>query len=155
MRTNSSHDNFHASIILRVCQRLSIITRLLRIYLKREGLNDRLSSLLEASSTIESLSRFAAREYATIVSDSARERLPDYQFFNLLFHRWSEIISTQLRELRGKAELTVDLKTRSVPHEEQIGIWLLISNAGRSAADNVKISLLHNREFDVVGREFI
>jgi outer membrane protein assembly factor BamB len=147
-----AHDNFHASIILRICQRLSIITRLLRIYLKREGLNDRLSSLLEASSTIESISKFAAREYATIFSNDVRERLPDYQFFTLIFQRWSAIISTQLRELRGRAELTADLKTRSVPHEEQIGIWLMISNAGRSAANNVKISLLHNREFDVVGR---
>ena len=54
--------------------------------------------------------------------------------------------------MRGKAELTVDLKTRSVPHEEQIGIWLMITNAGRSAANNVKISLLHNHEFDIVGR---
>jgi outer membrane protein assembly factor BamB len=147
-----AHDNFHASIILRICQHLSMITRLLRIYLKREGLNDRLSSLFEASRTIESISKFAAREYATIVSASVRDRLPDYQFFTLLFQRWSGIISTQLQELRGRAELTVDLKTRSVPHEEQIGIWLMISNAGSSAANNVKISLLHNQEFDVVGR---
>lgn len=147
-----AQDDFHSSIILRICQRLSIITRLLRIYLKREGLNDRLSSLLEASSTIESISRFAAQEYATIFTYDARARLPDYQFFVLLFHRWGAIIATQLRELRGRAELTADLKTRSVPHEEQIGIWLMISNAGRSAANNVKISLLHNREFDVVGR---
>jgi outer membrane protein assembly factor BamB len=145
-------DNVHAATILRIFQRLSDVTRLLRIYLKREGLNDRLSSLLEASSRIESISKFAVREYATIVSDSARERLPDYQFFKLLFHRWGEIISTQLRELHGRAELTVDLKTRSVPHEEQIGIWLMISNTGRSAANNVKISLLHNQDFDVVGR---
>jgi outer membrane protein assembly factor BamB len=145
-------ENIHASIILRICQRLSIVTRLLRIYLKREGINDRLSSLLEASSTIENIAKFAAREYATIFSDSARERLPDYQFFTLLFHRWDEIISTQLRELRGRAELRADLKTRNVPHEEQIGIWLMISNTGRSAANNVKISLLHNGEFDIVGR---
>ncbi len=145
-------DNLHASVILRLCQRLSIITRLLRIYLKREGLNDRLTSLLEASSTIESISKFAAREYATLFSDSARDRLPDYRFFTLLFRRWSEIISSQLRELRGRAELSADLKTRSVPHEEQIGIWLMITNAGRSAANNVKISLLHNHEFDIVGK---
>ena len=145
-------DDFHAATILRIFQRLSDVTRLLRIYLKREGLNDRLSSLLEARSRIESISKFAVREYATIVPDSAREHLPDYKFFKLLFHRWDEIISTQLRELRGRAELTVDLKTRNAPYEEQIGIWLMISNTGRSAANNVKISLLHNQDFSVVGR---
>ena len=42
-----AHDNLHASVILRLCQRLSIITRLLRIYLKREGLNDRLTVCLK------------------------------------------------------------------------------------------------------------
>ncbi len=153
LNTNEfAQDNHHTSIILRVCQRLSTITRLLRIYLKREGLNDRLTSLLEASSTIDTISKFTMQEYTTIFSESARERLPDYRLFVLLFHRWSDIISAQLRELRGRAELRVDLKTRSVPHEEQIGILLFTRNDGRSTADNVKISLLHNGEFDIVGK---
>ncbi len=145
-------DNPHAPIVLRICQRLGIVTRLLRIYLKREGLNDRLSSLLEATSTIETINKFIEREYATDFYGGPMSQLPDRHAFELLLQRWQEIVYTQLSELRGRAELQADLKTRYVPHEEQLGIWVAICNTGRSSANNVKISLLHNGEFDIVGR---
>ncbi len=146
-----AEEGLHASVILRIYQRLDTITRPLRIYQRREGLNDRLSSLLEASRNVESSATFAEREYANTFSGNVARHLPDYQLFALLFQRWNDIISTQLQELRGRAELRADLKTKSVPYEEQIGIWLMICNDGRSAANNVKISLLHNEEFDIVG----
>ncbi len=145
-------ENPHAPIVSRICQRLGMVTRLLRIYLKREGLNDRLSSLLDVSSTIESLHKFIEREYATNFHGIPTSRLPDRRAFELLLKRWREIVFTQLSELRGRAELQIDLKTRCVPQEEQVGIWLNVVNAGRSAASNVKVSLLHNDDFDVVGR---
>lgn len=145
-------ENLHALIVLRICQKLGMVTRLLRIYLKREGLNDRLSSLLEASSTIESLHKFIEREYATDFNDIPTARLPDHRAFELLLRRWREIVFAQLSELRGCAELQVDLKTRCMPYEEQVGIGLSITNTGRSSANNVKVSILYNDSFAVVGK---
>ncbi len=144
--------NLYASVFLRIYQRLGTVTRYLRIYQKREGFDNRLASLLEASRTIENIATFAEKEYEDTFSKNVAKYLPDYQLFALLFHRWNDIISTQLRELRGRPELSADLKTQSVPYEEQIGIWLVVRNDGRSEANNVKISLLHNKEFDIVGK---
>jgi hypothetical protein len=107
---------------------------------------------LEATSTIELLHPFIEREYAAYFDGIPTARLPDRRAFTLLLERWREIVFAQLTELRGRAELQVDLKTRNVPQEEQVGIWLSIRNAGRSSANNVKVSLLHNDEFAVVGK---
>jgi outer membrane protein assembly factor BamB len=146
-------ENLHALIVSRICQELGTVTRWLRIYLKREGLNDRLSSLLEASNKIELLDGFIEREYATNFSDIPTARLPDHRAFELLLSRWREIVFAQLSKLGGRAELQVDLKTRYMPYEEQVGIGLSVTNTGRSLAKNVKVSLLHNDSFTVVGKK--
>ncbi len=61
------------------------------------------------------------------------------------------MVQAQLNELRGKAELKVELQTRNIRNEEQIGIWLTIKNTGRSSANDIKIALLHNKHFNIVG----
>src|SRR5260370_13602110 len=38
-------------------------------------------------------------------------------------------------------------------YEKQIGIWVSVSNSGRSAATNVKVTLLYGEYFEVVGRK--
>ena len=144
--------NAHFSVVLRILQQLNSITRKLNIYLSRQGLDDRLSGLLEASSTITAMHTFVDREYEARILGEPIHRLPDHHLFLLLLTRWQAMLQARLSELRGKAELTAELKTKQARHEEQVGIVLVVSNKGRSSANNVKVTLLHSHEFEIVGQ---
>jgi outer membrane protein assembly factor BamB len=138
-------------VMVRICNRLGAITRILRIFLRRDDLNDRLASLLEASAAIEAMHKFVEREYAVALPGAGMLHLPDRRIFELLLNRWQAIVRAQLNELRGKAELRVELQTKRTRHEKQIGLWLKIHNVGRSTASNVKVTLLHSDDFIAAG----
>ncbi len=146
-------DNEHALTILRICDHFSTITRVLKLYLRRDSLNDRLSSLLEAINNINVMHKFVEREYSAPLLGEPMLFLPDRQIFNILLKRWRNIVEVQLSELRGKVELKVELQTKNARHEEQVGVLLVVSNRGRSSANNVKVSLLQKSDdFDVLGK---
>jgi outer membrane protein assembly factor BamB len=140
-----------APTVLNVFNRLSSISRILRVYLRRDSVNDRVSSLLEATRAIDTMNSFVERAYSMILLEEPISKLPDRRLFELLLKQWKEIVNTQLNELRGKPELNVELQTRNVPYEEQVGIWLSVTNTGRAPADNVEVKLLHGDDFEVVG----
>ena len=143
--------NALAPIILNIFHDLSSITRNLNIYLRRDNIHDRLSSLLDAQRTIDTTRRFIEREYSIKLRGEPITKMPDHHLFELLLQRWYEIVLTQLNELRGKADLKAHLQTKTARYEEQVGIWLAVSNGGRGSADNVKITLLHSSDFEVIG----
>ncbi len=60
------------------------------------------------------------------------------------------MVLAQLNDLRGKADLFVELQTKRVPDEELVGIWFRVSNKGRGSADNVRVSLLDSDDYEVV-----
>ncbi|MBV9692048.1 MAG: VCBS repeat-containing protein [Ktedonobacteraceae bacterium] len=140
-----------APTVLNVFNRLSSISRILRVYLRRDSVNDRVSSLLEATRAIDMMNSFVEREYSMILLEEPISKLPDRRLFELLLKQWREIVNAQLNELRGRPELKVELLTRNVRYEEQIGIWLSVTNTGRAPADSVEVKLLHGDDFDVVG----
>ncbi len=144
-------DNEFARIILDIFEELGSISRILRIYLRRQGLQDRLSSLLEAISAIDKATRFLEQRFTLQLLGEPLSKLPNHQVFILLLHRWREMVRTQLNELRGKAELKAELQTKLTRYEDQVCVWLNVRNTGRSTASNVKIALLHNDNFSVVG----
>ena len=144
--------NEHFSAVLRIFQQLSPIARKLRIYLTRESIDDRLAGLLEATEAIGDVSKYAEHAYSTQVQGESLHRLPDHHLFIRLFKRWRAIVLTQLSELRGKAELKAELKTKQAWHEEEVGVVLMVSNIGRSSANNAKVTLLHSQDFDTVSR---
>ncbi|QBD80392.1 hypothetical protein EPA93_32240 [Ktedonosporobacter rubrisoli] len=152
LEPGQSQENEHFLTAYRICDRLSSITRILRIFLRREDLNDRLTSLLEVGPAIGAARKFLEREYATLWRGYPLAPLPEHHIFELLLKRWENIVRAQLSELRGKAELKAELQTRRVYLERRIAIWLVITNTGRSAANNVKVTLLHSPDFEVVGR---
>lgn len=140
-----------APINLNIFNRLNSITRHLKIYLKRESINDRLSSLLEANRAIDEMKRFIEHEYSAPLLGEPIARLPARSLFELLLKRWHEVVLAQLSELRGRPEPYVELQTKYARYEEQVGVWLKVSNLGRGSAENVKVALLHG-DFDMVGR---
>jgi outer membrane protein assembly factor BamB len=121
-------------------------------YLQREDVNDRVAALLEATSAIDAMKARIKQTYSTVVGDESLLNLPDHRMFELLIHRWHTIINTKLSELRGKADLKVELKTPRVQQEEQVVFLLAIRNEGRGSAHQVKITLLSGNDFTVVGK---
>jgi outer membrane protein assembly factor BamB len=146
-------DNEFAHIILDVFRKLSLISWTLRIYLRREDLPDRLSSLLDAIAAIDEMSKDLERLFSLPLMGIPITKLPNHQVFILLLQRWRSLVMAKLNELRGKAELKAELSARQMRYENQVGIWLTVRNEGRSSASKVNIMLLPGNNFSVTGKK--
>ena len=147
--------NEYAPIVLEVLGRLNTISRMLKTYLKREAEHDRLTILLEANAALEKAGKFLEHQYAQAVLNEPLTRLPDHAVFVLILHRWREIVQTELSMLRGRVELEMELLGKFTRYEDQVAIWLRIRNKGSSAANTVKITLLHGESYEIAGRHFV
>ncbi len=152
-RTQAMAAHQYIFALPKVFERLGSITRNIKIYLRRDILNDRLSSLLEANDSIQKMRKFIDNMYISIFSEEFLCNLPDKRLFAMLLTRWEEMIKKEITELRGKPELQAELQTRSVHYEDQIGVLLRVNNRGRSTAHNVKVSLLHSTCFSIVNEQ--
>lgn len=144
--------NQFARNVLVVLKAMSTVSRPLKMYFRREDLQDRLNSLLEAIDAVERVSRLLDQQYSINLLGEPMNKLPDYKAFQLLLNKWKTMMQAQLNTLRGTAELRVKLLTRDVRKEKQVGILVAIENVGRSSANDVKLSLLHSESFELVGR---
>lgn len=145
-----SKDNQVAHIVYSIVDRLRSVMRYLTIYRRRESVNDRLASLLDAYRAIDEVSVFVEHEYARPLISYSILPLPDHRLFALLLERWQELVIAELNELRGKAELNLELLTKTARNEEQVSILLEICNIERGSADNVKVTLLDSSDFEIV-----
>src|SRR5581483_9989358 len=147
-------NNKFARILLDLFNKLSIVSRPLKMYLLREGAQNRMASLLEAIEAIDQMREYVEMQYSLPLLEEPITKLPDHQVFILLLGKWKKLVLSQLNMLRGKAELKVELQTKDVRNEEQVGLWLMVKNNGRGPASVVKVSLLQsedNEQFDIVG----
>jgi outer membrane protein assembly factor BamB len=145
-----THNEF-ATILLRIFEKISSISRTLKIYLKRVSVPDRLSSLLETSAAIEKTNTYLEEQYALTILGESISIMPDHYMFALLLKKWQNIVKEHLNKLRGNAELKAELQAKYSRYEDQVGIWFTICNSGRSSATNLMITLLHSEGFDVIG----
>ena len=145
-----SKDNQVAHIVYGVIDRLRSVIRYLTIYRRRESVNDRLASLLDAYRAIDEVSVFVEHEYSRPLIGYSVLPLPDHHLFVLLLKRWQALVIAELNELRGKAELSLELLTKTAHNEEQVSVLLNIRNLERGSADNVKVTLLDSSDFEIV-----
>lgn len=151
LKENQFHpNNQFAHIILQVFNTLSQVGRPLKMYSRRDSIQDRLASLLETIAAIDRIPTFLAQMFDTRLMDEPITRLPNRHVFLLLLENWRKLVLAQLNELRGNAELQAELQTKDMRNEEQVGIWLSVKNTGRSSASEVKITLLHSGDYEIV-----
>ena len=112
-------DNQLAYIILGIFEQLNSVCRALRIYLKRETIQDRLSSLLETLEVIDKMNKYLKRQYSILLLGEPIAKLPNNTLFKLLLEKWQEMVTAQLNELRGKAEIQAELQTKYAHNEDQ------------------------------------
>lgn len=58
-----------------------------------------------------------------------------------VYKRWFGLVSAEAEELRGRAELTITLKTKRIIPSQDTEVDIEITNNGRAAAENITISL--------------
>lgn len=145
-----SKDNQVAHIVYSIVDRLRSVMRYLTIYRRRESVNDRLASLLDAYRAIDEMNVFAEHEYSRPLMGYSALSLPDHRLFVLLLKRWQALVIAELNELRGKAELNLELLTKTAHNEEQVSILLEVCNIERGSADNVKVTLLDSSDYEIV-----
>lgn len=81
-------------------------------------------------------------EAAHLLND-LQETLPEFSvrvektLVEALVRRWSGLVSAASEELRGQANVVVQLKTRRIVPSEQTDVTLVLQNNGRSPAENV------------------
>jgi outer membrane protein assembly factor BamB len=146
----SAHEHAHA--VLETISRLSTISRNLRIYLRRTDSRDRLNSLLEASSAIETIPQLIERIYMVNLYDEPLIHLPDYRLFTFILKSWQALIKEQLSKLSGRSRLIASLQTRSALQDKVVEVLLLLHNQGHSSAHNVKVTLLSSEDFQLTNR---
>jgi hypothetical protein len=115
---------------------LNTITETLRVYLRRDGLGERISSLLDAEQTIDQLAADLNTYYK-----GCPALFPDLVILRLLLLHWRKMVHTELSLIRGRADLRPELGAQQIVHEETIVVPLRIQNVGRSPADNVLVVL--------------
>ncbi|MBE3560287.1 MAG: PQQ-binding-like beta-propeller repeat protein [Ktedonobacteraceae bacterium] len=144
-----ANDSWYFTETLHALHHLETIITRLGIYLRREGLGERISSLLDATTAIDALlEQLSDRDFSW---SQHKERIPDYLLLQLLLENWRKIVTTELTRLRGKADLQPGLQTHKVYNEECIGFVLNILNVGRSPADNVRVILHQDASFTLSG----
>src|SRR5579859_194841 len=144
------HNEF-AALLLALFEKLNSISRTLKIYLWRNSVPDRLSSLLETIAAIDNVKAQVEKQYAvSVILGEPVTNLPDRYLFLLLLKQWHTIVMEQLNKLRGRAELKVELQTKYTRNQDQVGIWFTVSNEGSSSATSVQATLLHSDQFDTV-----
>ncbi|MBV9615990.1 MAG: AAA family ATPase, partial [Ktedonobacteraceae bacterium] len=137
----------------KILVQLVFIVNILRTYQKREGLGDRLASLLEGITTIEQILTEVRGESPLLVEQ--KPIFSDRLILDLLLTKWRTIIKVELVRLRDKARIAPELQTKLIPREEQVGIWLCIRNEGNSPADHLRVELVAGEDFKIVGRSCV
>lgn len=138
---------------LRIGEQLNTLTHELKIYLRRNDPNDRLSSLNESIALLEALERLIDQEYGlSPLPGVAQPPFPEFAVLKALTARWYEMLTIQRNQLRGHADLKCDLLSRVVHREETVGVWLQITNQGRASARKIRITLLSHESFMTTSR---
>lgn len=144
-------NNEFAPIMLAVFREFSSITHTLRIYLRREGVQDRLNSLLDATKAIDRMKQSLEDQYSKKLMGVSITTLPDHIIFQLALARWQRLVNEQINELRGKAKIEARLQENQARFDDVVAIWLYVCNAGNSSADELKITMLDGSGFTAIG----
>jgi outer membrane protein assembly factor BamB len=146
---------------VQIMHRLETVAGLLAAYLRREGLRDRLASLLEAIRLIEALYADVKSKLGELPLDNPffldttlhRQSFSDRAIIFLFLRHWRSLLNTELGRLAGRAQLHPELLTKTQVYEDQVSFWLAIHNSGDSPADEVQVALQPGEGYTIISAE--
>lgn len=117
---------------------LPILTNM-RDSVRVDGVDDRIVYLNQAAVRLrqlhEELPRFSPRVERTMAKAIVR--------------RWSGLITAEIEELKGRAELEISLKTKRVVPNGTTDVAMVIRNSGRAPAENIVAALDINPAYEI------
>jgi AAA+ ATPase superfamily predicted ATPase len=126
---------------MEVFSKMGMVAESLGKYEKVEGVEDKLSYLSQGITWIEEASRLT-REYL---------QPPERELFILVLDSWRNIISMSIRELRGRADLSLTLIGKEVvDNQEKVTLMLEIENQGRSIAERVLVEVVPSNDYIIL-----
>ena len=126
---------------MEVFSKMGMVAESLGKYEKVEGVEDKISYLSQGISWVEEATRLA------------RENLqpPERELFILVLDSWRNIISMSIRELRGRADLSLTLIGKEVViNQEKLTLMLEIENQGRSIAERVLVEVVPSNDYIIL-----
>lgn len=106
-----------------------------------------LSNLRDSERVNQAEDQMVYLNEAAVRVDELQNSLPEYTtriektLVRALLHRWTGLISAELEDLRGRAELVIALKTRRIIPAPDTELVIELQNNGRAAAENVIVEL--------------
>ncbi|HEX7733293.1 MAG TPA: PQQ-binding-like beta-propeller repeat protein [Ktedonobacteraceae bacterium] len=142
-----------ASKIVPAFETFEAVAREMALYERRQTIGERVSSLIVAQKLLIDLrGELRSPLLERVTSDNQKiTHVPENNILPLLVDRWLDIITVELAQKHGSADLVISLASLIVPPEEPVTISLLIQNKGECAADNVQIELLKSAEYEILG----
>ncbi len=113
-------------------------------YIKIDSSNDKLIALADALASSENAQRTAAQA-----------ALPEHRILQVIALDWREIIRQELHNYSGQAELRLELRTPQMRRASQATLALRLENAGRAAAENIRVELLGENGYAVLGEAIV
>lgn len=68
----------------------------------------------------------------------------------VILRRWTGLLSAEIQELRGRAELKIILRTRRLAPEEILNIVINLENIGRANAEDIRVTLQPDPAYTIV-----
>lgn len=68
----------------------------------------------------------------------------------VIVRRWSGLLTAEIQELRGRAELTLTLKTRRLVPSETVQIVINVENIGRANAERILVQLQPDPSYELI-----
>ncbi|MCB8985040.1 MAG: PQQ-binding-like beta-propeller repeat protein [Ardenticatenaceae bacterium] len=115
-----------------------------------------LTNLRDSERVEQSDDRLVYLSEANLLVGLLRNQLPDFSITiertlsRAIVNRWSGLLSAEIEELRGQAELVVQLKTKRLTPNGRTDVVLEISNNGRAPAENILVVLDENPAYMVL-----
>jgi outer membrane protein assembly factor BamB len=120
-----------------------------------EALLPILSALRDSQRVERSDDRLVYLNEANLLVGQLRNHMNDFPvtiertLVQAIVKRWAGLLSTEIEELRGQAELVVSLKTRRLAPIGQTDVVVEIVNNGRAAAENILVILDENPAYTI------
>lgn len=105
-----------------------------------------LENALEAAHTAE---QFLNTEFGT-ASSGYLARLPEHLPLTAAVKHWQGLIIDAIQRLKGRAEVTLELKNRTCPLTAQVMLMTVLRNVGLNVAEDVRVTVQPGEGYDLI-----
>lgn len=139
----AERDDFPLTNVVHIVRQLEQISSLTRKSCLVEDIGDKLYYLADALTVLDKIKGE--------VTTKLRE--PECAICTEIVSQWHEIVSAEIKDIRGRAVLHSELLTKQLFHTDQVTLVLNLLNTGHALAENVRVTLEMFDDYEIVGAQ--